>query len=211
MRAYRSNVQSSNPESNTLSPLSNQFEQSFVFKLKNRRQSQGYRMSANHLSKILDASIVAQKMGMKLTMEAISSTASSNLDWKFMNCYLDSIVILLDACNNIQLRLESIRSFLNWIPIEVHYLEGEHELSRVVLQRAIAALESIRFQDKHHCKKIEKSIYRMRTFGKKLSGHKLTHQDSSDSTSPNLYKTLSSSWSMAILVIDRSASVCIIF
>ncbi|KAL0909914.1 hypothetical protein M5K25_020824 [Dendrobium thyrsiflorum] len=204
MRTYRSKVQSfSNPESNTLPPLSNQFEQSFVFKLKNRRQLQGRRISANQISKILDTSMVAQKMGLKLTMEAISSTSSSNLDWKFMNCYLDSTVLLLDECNNIQLRLESIRSFLDLITIGLHYLEGEHEPSRVVLQRAIAALESIHFQDhKRHYDKMEKSMHRMRKFGKKLSGHKLTYRDSCDSTSPNLYKILSGSWSMAVFAIE---------
>ncbi|KAH0453909.1 hypothetical protein IEQ34_018233 [Dendrobium chrysotoxum] len=202
MGSDSSNVQSlPNPKLDISSPLSTQFEQSFVFKPENSHQLQGRRMSANQVSKILEASMAAQKMGMKLTKEAINPTTSSNLDWKFINCYLDSTVLLLDACNNIQLRLKSIRSFLDLIPIGLHYLEGEHEPSRVVLQRVIAALESIHFQDERHYNKMEKSMYRMRTFGKKLNGHKLTYRNSSDSTSPNLYKTLSGSWSRAVFAI----------
>lgn len=181
------------PESDTLTPLSNQFDQS---KLENLHQLQGSLVSAECLSKILDAAIVAQKLGMKLAMEAISPSTGSNSDWKFINCYLDSSVMLLDACNNIQLRLDSIRSCLISIPIGLHYLEGEHEPSEVVLQRVVASLDFSRFREKNHSAKIEKSMSRMRTFGKKLA-----YKDTGDIVSPELYRALTSSWAMAVLAI----------
>ncbi|PKU86389.1 hypothetical protein MA16_Dca025196 [Dendrobium catenatum] len=194
MRRTYSRVQSfPSPESDTLSPLSNQFDQS---KLENLHQLQGSLVSAECLSKILDAAIVAQKLGMKLAMEAISPTTGSNSDWKFINCYLDSSVLLLDACNNIQLRLDSIRSCLGSIPIGLHYLEGDHEPSGVVLQRVVASLDFSRFREKNHNAKIEKSISRMRTFGKKLA-----YKDTGDIVSPELYRALTSSWAMAVLAI----------
>ncbi|KAH0452812.1 hypothetical protein IEQ34_017136 [Dendrobium chrysotoxum] len=202
MRRTYSRVQSfPSPESDTLSPLSNQFDQSCVPKLENLHQLQGSLISAECLSKILDAAIVAQKLGMRLAMDAISPTTGSKSDWKFISCYLDSSVLLLDACNNIQLRLDSIRSCLGSIPIGLHYLEGEHEPSGVVLQRVVESLDFSRFRDKQHCTKIEKSMSRMRTFGKKLSGHTLAYKDTGDIISPELYKALTSSWAMAVLAI----------
>lgn len=183
-------------------PLSNQFDQSFAPQLSNLQKLQRHRISFNGLSKTLDGSVIAQKMGMKMAIEAIDPTTCNSSDWKFINSYLDSTVLLLDACNNIQLRFESIKSCLDSIPIALHYLEGEHEPSMLVLQRAIVALDSSRFRDKRHYNKMDKSMSRMRTVGKKLSGQaQLTNQNAIDGVSPKLYKALSGSWAMAVFAV----------
>lgn len=200
MRKTYTKVQSfPSPESDTSSQLSNQSDQPSIPKVEtNLHQVQGPRISANRLFKILDTSIVSQKIGMKLAIEAISPAKGSNSDWKFINYYLDSTALLLEACKSIQLRLERIRNCLDSIPIGLHYLEGENEPSKAVLQQAAIALEDSRFVDKQNFIKMEKSMSKMRRFGKKLNGHTLAYEGTNDGISPDLFKALSDSWAMAV-------------
>ncbi|PKU86388.1 hypothetical protein MA16_Dca025195 [Dendrobium catenatum] len=136
--------------------------------------------------------MVSQKMGMNIAMDAINPTTCSESDWRFINYFLDSTMLLLDACNNIQVRLKSIRNCLDSIPIGLHCLEGEHEPSKATLQQAATTLESSRFKDKRFCTKMDKSLSWMRTFD----------QDNRDNVTSKVYKALSSSWAMSILAIE---------
>ncbi|KAL0909909.1 hypothetical protein M5K25_020819 [Dendrobium thyrsiflorum] len=190
------------PKSDIPSPLSNQFDQSIVSNLENLHKLQGSRISADELLKILDASMVSQKMGMNIAMDAINSTTCSESDWRFINYFLDSTMLLLDACNNIQVRLKSIKNCLNSIPSGLHCLEGEHEPSKAILQQAATTLESSRFKDKRFCTKMDKSLSWMRTFGKRLNGRTLAYQDTKDSVTSKVYKALSGTWAMSILAIE---------
>lgn len=197
-------------DSNSSPSFSNQSDQSFIPKPENLHQLHDSRISADRLFKILDTSMVAQKMGMKLAMDAINPTTGSDSEWKFISCFLDSTALLLDACKNIQLRLESIRNCLDSIPIGLHYLESEHEPSKVMLQQAAIAVESSRFRDKQHYSKMEKSMSRVKTFDEKLSRHVVACQDANNALSPELYKALSSSWTKAVFTIRViSSATCI--
>ncbi|KAH0454080.1 hypothetical protein IEQ34_018404 [Dendrobium chrysotoxum] len=190
------------PKSDISSPLSNPFDQSFVSNIENLHKLQGSRISADDLFKILDASMVSQKMGMNVAMDAINPTTCSESDWRFINYFLDSTMLLLDACNNIQVRLKSIKNCLDSIPIGLHCLEGEHEPSKAILQQAARTLESSRFKDKRFSTKMDKSLSWMRTFGKRLNGRKLAYEDTRDSVISKVYKDLSGSWAMSILAIE---------
>ncbi|KAK8958189.1 hypothetical protein KSP40_PGU020835 [Platanthera guangdongensis] len=155
-------------------------------------------ISADHLSEVLDAALDAQKMGMK---QAISpNTALTESDCHFINCYLDSTILLLDACSALQLRLENIRRCIGSIPIGLHCLEGEHEPSRAVLQKAASALESSCVMVSRYGRETEISMPNLRSSGKKLRS---AYQDTNDQISPEFYRALSGSWTVAVLAVGE--------
>ncbi|KAK8948582.1 hypothetical protein KSP39_PZI006114 [Platanthera zijinensis] len=165
-------------------------------------------ISAIHLSKVLDAAMDAKKISKKLAMHTIcpSTAEERNSFCNFIKCYLDSTVLLLDAFNNMQLRIENILGFLSSIPIGQHCLVGEQEQIRNALRRAAGALESGCLRDKRHTIKTEKFLSLMRTSGEKLN---MAYRGTNGSISPELNKALSASWKASVLaVVELSSATC---
>ncbi|OVA07441.1 Protein BYPASS-related [Macleaya cordata] len=149
----------------------------------------------------LDISVATQKM----TIESLCDVIFRDDDREIIQNYLADTVELLDACNRLRERAETVQSYINSLRIVLHCLEGEAEPNQTALARARLVLNSCEAMEKR-CSELEKCSSGLRKLGEKCnSGSKLSGSYEPCMSGTDLHEVLNGSKAVALLACGTSA------